>query len=278
MLALLKESHSGALLIIDNADGNTGNLADLQRDHGYAALAGLPMKLLITTRSYFPRAIRVEPMSEENLKKIFRNHGTALNDGEMTDLIRAVNGHTMTIDLIARTLTARGWRQVRAEHILTALREHTLPSQKYQKITTDYSQSSEQAQIYTHLSVVFDLSGVPGDGQQVLRCATLLPEDGMDAETFGISLEEAQQAALDDLLNRGWLEINGGLLTIHPVIRMVCREELKPGDDCTDFLNTLWGHFDEKEYDRVKYAQMAEVFANAVEITQDAERKAEWLN
>ncbi len=264
VLALLKESHSGDLLIIDNADGNTGNLADLQRDPGYDALTGLPLKLLITTRSYAPRAIRVEPMSEENLKKIFHNHGATLTEEEMIDLIRAVNRHTMTIDLIARTLTARGWRQVRAEHILTALREHTLPSQKYQKITTDYSQSPDQAQIYTHLSVVFDVSGVPEDGQQVLRCATLLPEDGMDAEVFGISLEEAQQNALDDLLNRGWLEIKDGLLIIHPVICLVCQTEIPPKEYvCAPFLIGLIRQYDMTNYRGMLYRQIAQMLTKA---------------
>lgn len=270
VLELLKKADSEDLLIIDNADSEKGILADLQQDPGYAALTGIPMKLLLTTRSDTPRAIPVETMPDAALIQIFQNHNVQLTDQEMMELIRAVNSHTMTIDLIARTLTRKGWKKVSAADILTALKENTLSSQKYREITTDYNQSPEQAQIYTHLSAVFNVSGVPEKSKAVLSCATLLPDGGMDTECFGSSLDGDGQEALDALLDRGWLEIRNDLLTIHPVIRLVCRTEIPPTDEgCDAFLIGLIEQYDEKYYQKDRYRQMAELLTNASRFLTD---------
>lgn len=277
VLDLLEQTRPEDLLIIDNADSATGNLADLLKDKDFKTISDLPMKLLLTTRSDAPRAIEVRPMPEEPLFEIFRNHGAELSKQEMKDLIDAVNGHTLTIDLIARTLNGKGWRKVTAEKMLTALRDRTLPSQKYRRIATDYNQSTEQAQIYEHLSVVFDMSGMSELGKKVMRCASLLPEGGMDSELFGTSLDEDEQDALDSLLERGWLEVRKGLLVIHPVIRLVCLEELKPTDtDCKAFLDRLWEQFDVTKYLPDQYAQMAELFTEAHD--RFGKHHGRWLN
>lgn len=264
VLTILERSTSDDLLIIDNADSDTGVLADLLKDPGYQHIRKLPLKLLLTTRSAADRAICVAPMPEEPLFQIFRNHGAELSQPEMQTLIRTVNGHTLTIDLMARTLNGRGWRKVTAEMMLTALRSNDLARQKYRKIATDYNQSTDQAQIYQHLSAVFDLSGMPEDSRRVMRCAVLLPDGGMEGECFGMSLPEPDQEALDCLLERGWLEMKQDLLTIHPIIRLICLTELKPTDaDCREFLNALHGQYDETAYRPAQYRQMAELFTLA---------------
>ena len=264
VLKLLAKNTGEDLLILDNVDGDKESLAELQKDPAYCSVCALSLRRLMTTRSDYPRAIHVQAMDNEPLFEIFRNHGAELSEEEMRELIRAVNGHTLTVDLIARTLNGKGWRKVTAEKMLTALRENNLKDQKYRKIATDYNQSTEQAQIYEHLSVVFDLSGMPAGNRTVMGYATLLPEGGMEGECFGMSLREEEQDALDTLLERGWLEMKDGLLTIHPVIRLVCRTELAPTDeDCGEFLDRLWGQYDEKQYLLSQYTQMAELFTIA---------------
>ena len=275
---LLRRCTEKDLLIIDNVDAGSGTLADLMKDPVYRDLLGMKLRLLLTTRFDWNRVLPVVPLPREELYEIFRTHGAVLEMRQMDDLIDAVNAHTMTIDLIARTLNGKGWRRVTAEDMLRAIRENTLPDEKYRKIATDYNQSREQAQIYQHLSVVFDVSGIPEVGRDVLRCATLLPESGMDGELFGYSLTEQQQDALDELLNHGWLAMEQERIQIHPIIRLVCREELKPSEEsCGEFLDALWEKYNEKNYNTDRYSQMAETFAAAAagDLT---ERKADWIN
>lgn len=272
VLRFLEKSKPKDLLIIDNVDSETETLADLQNDPNYNTLTNSPLKLLVTTRSYTPRSVQVSPMPNDDLIQIFQNHGADLTVPEMTDLIHAVNGHTMTIDLMARTLNGQDWRIVTAADLLTALRENTLPSQEYQKIITDYKQSPTQAQIYTHMSVVFDVSGIPDTGKSVLCCATLLPKDGMNARLFGSSFRTKEQDSLDILLNRGWLGIRNGLITIHPIIRLVCQTETPPTDEvCTNFLEALVVQCSKKDLQMDLYRQMAELLTNASRYLKDAQ-------
>ena len=261
----LRESSDRDLLIIDNVDSDTQTLSQLQRDPLYRELSGFSLRLLLTTRAEVPRSIPVVPMPDDTLFQIFEKHGAILPRPEMEELIRAVGGHTLTIDLIARVLNGRGWRKVTTDMLLTALRDNSLRDQRYRKIETDYSQSPDQAQIYEHLSIVFQVSGIPPLGQQVMGCAALLPDCGLEGELFGTSLsDEDEQEALDKLLERGWLEARHGLLTIHPVIRLVCLTELEPTPAaCEPFLDRLWTNFDQTEYKPTQYDQMAELFACA---------------
>lgn len=270
VVQLLEKCTEQDLLIIDNADAHSGSLADLMKDQMYQKLLGMKLRLMITTRFDWNRVLPVDPLPRENLYQIFRTHGADLTEGQMDDLIQAVNGHTMTIDLMARTLNGKGWRRVTAEDLLRAIRENTLPSAKYRKIATDYNQSQEQAQIYQHLSVVFDVSGIPETHRNVLRCATLLPQDGMDGELFGYSLSENQQEALDELLDHGWLSMENDLLRIHPIIRLVCREELKPSDEsCGEFLYAVAKHLNPHKNDPACIRQSAELYSHASDILKD---------
>ena len=279
VLNILEECGGKDILIIDNVDADEGTLSDLMRDPACKALRKMELQLILTTRFDRDRAMGVVPMPNGTLYEIFENHGVSLEASKMDELIDAVNGHTLTIDLMARTLNAKGWRKVTADMLLEDLRSNNLPSAQYRKIATDYNQSEDQAQIYQHLSVVFDAKSIPEDAQAILRWATLLPADGMNGEYFANTMNDEGQAMLDTLIDHGWLNAEDGVITIHPVIRLVCREELTPSDEnCGAFLKTLWGQLSNREYDRVKFAQMAEVFAAAMEIDGRPETRAEWLN
>ena len=267
---LLGKADKNDLLIIDNAD--TDSLADLCQ-----ALMRLPLKVLLTTRSDWDEAISVERIEDEHLREILTRYGAKLTVDEMDAIIRTVNGHTLTIDLIARTLNGKGLKKVTAKMMIESLKKNTLPSEKYRKIATHYNQSTEQAQIYQHLSTVFNVSDISDGDKYLLRHATLFPENGISGDLMAGMMSEDGITQLESLIERGWLEMKDGLLTIHPVIRLVCRTELEPTDDnCGDFLNALDAQWSPQEYDRVKYAQLAEVFALAAEILEDT--NAEWIN
>ena len=252
------------ILILDNVDKDTGSFVDLQ-DDAYDDLCGLGMHLIMTTRFDVPRAIEIRQLRNSELHRIFQKHKVTISIQEMDALIQAVDGHTLTIDLMARTLNSR-WKKVTADMLLKALQDRNLPDQDFRKITTDYNRSKKQERIYEHLRTVFNVAGVPDAAKSVLCYATLLPQDGMDAETFGTALQEEEQQALDDLIDHGWLAVKDDILTIHPVVRLVCREELKPSNaKCRAFLAALGKSYNEDQYDASKMNQMAELYSIASE-------------
>ena len=273
---LLERSAPEDLLIIDNADSDTGALADLMKEPGYRLLQSLPLRLLVTTRSDYPRAIPVRAMADEPLFKIFRNHDAPLSEPEMRELIRAVNGHTLTVDLIARTL-ADNWVPVSPPEMLSAISDATLHAEDFPEVGTDYNGDLEQLHIYQRLRGVFQVAKIPPTEQQLLRLATLLPDAGMEVRLFRKALSAELLRVFPGLGRRGWLSADHQLLTIHPVVRLVCRTELTPTEkDCGEFLDRLWGQYDEKQYLLSQYTQMAELFTIAHD--RLGEHHGRWLN
>ena len=255
------------LLIIDNADGGA-RFADL-KDETYEALCGLPLRLLLTTRHEVPGAIEVTRLANDELHRIFENHRVCARREELEELIRAVDGHTMTVDLMARTMVG-GWKPVTPRMLLDALQNRNLNQQPYEPVGTDYNREKRQDRIYDHLRIVFNVAGIPQEAKDVLRCAVLLPEGGMEPELFGNALPEDARSALNGLLTHGWLQRKEGLVTIHPVVRLVCRTELEPTEEnCEDFLLGIHNQYDPKQYDHVKFRQMAELFENASTTLED---------
>ena len=260
-LAALKRCGKGDLLILDNAD--EGSITALRRE-----LSKLPMRVLVTSRKAVPGAVRVEPLSNDALYAVFELNDVNISKEEMDALIGAVNAHTLTVDVMARTM-GRGRRSATPEKMLAALKERDL-SRGFTKVEIDYAGSPDQARINEHLKAVFRVAELAEEAQKLLRCATLLPEGGMDDELFLAPFAEEDGDWLDDLIEGGWLYMKDGLLCIHPVIRIVCVEELKPTDgNCLVFLSGIKIQYDRKQYEHSKFSQMAERFEKASSILED---------
>lgn len=264
-MAVLRQCSGDDILIIDNADRDEGRFADLKKDAAYHELCTLPMHIIITTRFEVHRGVELKPLRRDELYLIFKNHKVLVSQAQMDALIDAVDSHTMTVDLMARTMRG-GWKRVTADMLLTALRERNLPEQDYRQIEADYNRTDHQEQIYGHLRAVFNVAQIPHAAKDALCCAALLPQDGLDSELFGNALPQEPQMCLNDIIDHGWLQWKEERLAIHPVIRLVCWAELSPTDlTCGDFLDGLWAQFSRKEYDKDKFHQLAELFSCAAE-------------
>jgi tetratricopeptide (TPR) repeat protein len=264
------------VLIVDNADG--GSRFEELKDETYRALCALPLRLVVTTRHKVNRAIEVRRLENGELYRIFENHEATVTREQMDALIAAAEGHTLTVDLMARTL-AQSWGTVKPEDILRALDEGNLAQKQFPAVYSDHDprEARRQERIYARLAALFDLSAIGEAGRRVLGCATLLPEGGMEESLFYLALPEALREELDSLEKRGWLSREKGMLRIHPMVRLVCRTELKPTEEnCEAFLHGIWGQYDRKQYDHEKFRQMAEVFETASNLLED--KTGFWAN
>ena len=239
------------LLILDNAD--QANLMELRGD-----LGALKMRVLITTRQEEPDAVDVAQLHRQELHQLFTQHRAKVTPEEMDKLIDAVDGHTLTVDLMARALRP-GFRAATAEKLLKNLADSSV-----KKVPSAYRGTADQARINEHLRTVFRVVNLSEREQVLLHFATLLPENGMDPELFLQPFEEDLGDDLEELIRSGWLLWKEDLLRIHPVIRLVCIEELKPTvENCRSFLHWFRGQYDETTYDREKFAQIAALYENA---------------
>ncbi|MBQ7099969.1 MAG: tetratricopeptide repeat protein, partial [Oscillospiraceae bacterium] len=260
-MAVLRARGAEELLILDNADQEAASLTQLRRE-----LSGLNMRILITTRTEYEHAIDVAQLHRAELHRLFDQHESQATERERDALIDAVDGHTLTVDLMARALRP-GRRAATAEKLLKNLSDSSV-----KKVDTAYPGGMKQARINEHLRTVFRVSELPEEETDILRYATLLPEGGMDDGLFLAAFDDRETVddLLQSLIDKGWLLWKDELLKIHPVIRLVCREELEPTDgNCLDFLVGIRNQYDPKRYNHLKFRQMAELFENASTTLED---------
>lgn len=268
VMRVLADCDSKTILIIDNADPKDGNFDSL-KDETYRKLCRMNLRLIITTRAIVPGGVKVKRMSNDDLREIIGRYAEISRE-DADALIDAVDGHTLTVDLMGRAMQP-GWKRVTPAMLLDALRKNALSETIGKTVKTDYNRDQQQEirqqKIHEHLRTVFNVVDIPENAKQAMCCATLLPEAGMDADLFANALPESAQAALDALSNRAWLRVNNAnMVTIHPVVRLLCFEELKPTDEiCRAFLENLWGNYDKKKYDHDLYSTMAELYTTAAE-------------
>ena len=282
-IGLLKREYGGALLVIDNFDRRGKTLKDLKAEPSYQEITSIGLNLLFTTRYEVPGAKEVKELSRDDLLLLMRRWCTdpRIGDQQLLDLIDAVDGHTLTVDIMARTLGCSR-RKITPEMILDAFRSSNLSEMEYPKVTVETVKKGQEfdriqhrepktARIYEHLKALFDLSGLDNQMKTILCCATLLPDSGMDCQLFESCLADGYGDAFEYLLDCGWLKNSvDNVLRIHPVIREVCRTELAPTDSvCSPFITQLAKSFDDNHYDHGQYQSMADCFANGADFLPD---------
>ena len=289
---ILRREYAGAVLIIDNFDRPGKSLADLRAEKAYQELTQCGLTLVFTTRSEAP-GVEICPLAEETLLGMIRRdyRDEDVTEEQLLELIRAVDGHTMMVDLLGKTL-ARSRGLVSVADLLEAF-GGGLDRENLPEVDDNHNQSAGQKRIYEHMKILFDVSVLAEGHREILRYATLLPEDGLDYGTFVTCLEKLPKKylrrlwrklcgkkeekplakQLEELVDSGWLQCREKRLMIHPVVREVCLGELKPGDEnCGEFLDRLWNLHDFNTfYDADIYQQIAQCFSIASERLDDRE-------
>lgn len=266
---LLKENYKDALLIVDNFDNETKTLAELQREPAYKDLSASGMKILFTTRSRPNDSVpELEPLDEENALTLFKSVAKISADEEniVRKLIREVDCHPMTVEILAHTLN-ESWGTLTPKDLLTQLRTERLNSSNLPEVRHKKFNNEREAKIYGHLRTLFKLFNADDSYREILCHTTLLPTDGFEASEFILSEDSSKKKQLKQLEGKGWIRrrAEDNSLWIHPLIRSVFKNELKPtNDDCGKFLSTLWQRLDDR------YPQEKQLFKQAAEIFERA--------
>lgn len=273
VLQMLGEYGRDDLLIIDNLEHPEQSFDRLTAEESYKKLLGLPIRLMLTTRTEQEGQIQVGILAKEELRTIMRRFYAA-PDEVLDTLIDAVNGHTLAVELMARMLKAD--RRMTADTLLARLNTvGGLDREKDVRISSQKDRTrenfGEKERIYQHLRILFDCSSLDDTEQMLLRHGFLIPDMGMDSALFLDCEPEDAAESLDKLIELGWLQESRGetrVLTMHPLVREVVWGELKPdGENCSRFLNALDDQYDPNgAYSAQKLEQIAETFARAAEI------------
>lgn len=227
VMKLLGERIENDLLILDNMDGDEGGFDVLRGESAFRDLSALPMGLLVTTRSPAEGGVEVDTLPLPLLRKLLRRFAPDLSD-EMADaLIAAVEGHTLTVELMGRTLKTSIPR-LRPEVLLEKLTQGDLDSKALAKVSSPKDREGRMERIQGHLTALFRLSDLPMEEKRLLAYALPISPDGLAAEDF-VRVPDFDQDALLRLIDRGWIRRSpDDILTLHPLVQETGWRELKP--------------------------------------------------
>ena len=236
VMKLLAQRDEGDLLVLDSLDGE-GGFDRFQREPAFRELCALPMGLVVTTRSPVEGGIEVDALPRPLLRELLGRFA-ALPDGAAGSLIDAVEGHTLTVELMGRTLK-QSVPRLSPEELLDKLRGEELDSQALAPVSSSKDRAGRMARIQGHLTALFRLSQLPQEEGRLLAYALPIPPEGMREEDF-TQVPGFRQETLLRLIDRGWVRRSGdGVLTLHPLVQETGWKELKV--DLSDLIRFAQG-------------------------------------
>lgn len=228
--ALRASASKRTLLIIDNFD--------VTKDPLLQGLTGdCPYRVLITTRckpetgKY--HVIPVRELDDEALRAMVIAYADPEDcpldpeDLAFPALLTLANRHTLTLELIARFISLRGLDDV--GEAIELLQANGL------SILGD----SEDENGYQRIRDLFRLTALSDTELTFLRCLALMPPAGVEQKLFRQWCGDGY-AARPRLMSLSLISIDPltRRLSLHPVIREVIINELKPGyDNCREFID-----------------------------------------
>lgn len=245
-LALLRSCSSNYVLIIDNVDTKT----DLRSDEDFHYLQEMDMHFIFTTRNETGRecdeTIYLDRMDEDSCLKLMKSYLDDYGNGEHDEVLRSIieqiNGHTLTCELLAKTL--RDSFGLTPEAVLASLRGSKLDDERWCEIQTAYDLAYIPRTVLAHLRTAFHLGALSDESKRILG-SLCMAEYGLTKQHIEHLFSADEWKTIQEAKYRGWLMCRNECIEwddyptkecdepihrsaskvvyiLHPVIRAVC--------------------------------------------------------
>lgn len=285
-LMLLAAMGQNSVVVMDNFDSNSRTFDDLRCEPAYQDLIALGGPHLIITTRFTPKGnppVEIKPLPKELLLKMMLNIMDEKDDSPSVDtllnIIEAVQGHTLTCYLIGNALSDP-LGDLTAQDVLDALKQYDLHSLT-EDVTSDKDRKYTTETIYGHLKILFNICGMTGTYRAALCHTLLLPRKGLDVKLFRQGESKEEQSALRSLIAHGWIQCtcsteNIHLLTIHPLIRELILNEIKPQEkDIVSYSNRLWERYDPRDFTKEELQLRIDLLESALKFLYSGPEQAE---
>lgn len=232
----LRSLREDTLLIVDNFN------VTASQDQFLDVMLKYRCRILFTTRSRYENHISLE-VGELNTGTLLELMGKFFPDAEkkqdeISQIIDLLHGHTFAVELAARLL-ANGLLKPKA--LLTKLQKEKAALDAEDKIGTTKDGRNRKATYYDHIHSLFSFYKLSGAEQEILRCMTMIPANGISSRRFAEWMAQPNMNTINDLMEMGFIHPkNNREILLHPVIREVAVEELKPSvRNCSVLLDSL---------------------------------------
>ena len=248
----LKTFHKDALLIIDNMD-IMGAVLPEEDQRILEELADMELHVLITSRNTTlykdMYMVPIKPLSDVEQLELFRlNYSPrkedpielpAKNMDKYKELCHMVSGHTMLIELIAKTMREYSMSPARMIKLLKEKRDT-----RDLKIPVEKDNNYEQEDIYNAISTLFNISVMNEQSKQILMKLALCSINGVRMTFFDeFLLDGCSISAINVLVNQSWIvreshqAAEDDRIHLHPLIETAVLWNLHPTlRDCQDYL------------------------------------------
>ena len=246
-LKALRGFGADTLLIVDNVDQD---LAETDKAL-LAELCAMPLHVLITSRNNKLEReeyrIPIEPLSAEDQYRLFlRHYGVdALPEAEKEAYVRLfekVRGHTMLIELIAKTMQEDVMQPAEMMRVLESGDDSDLTPVEFEK-----DRRWETETLYRLVSKLFDSTKLSAEEKNILVRLAYAPARGLRLRLLKDYFLQARDfATLTRLVQLSWITRDtDGLpqnhrIHIHPVVCTALRQDAKPVlSTLTDYIETV---------------------------------------
>lgn len=234
------------LFIIDNFD--TDDDPDLE------TFLGGEYAVIFTTRSDFGefglpvlQLGALDPEKEQLMlfSHYYRRPLTPQAEPVVRQILDAVNGHTLAIELIAKYMSHQ---RIPPDKMLDLLQKSGVRSIQAGTISHGFARAQS---VYDNILQLFNLYSLTEQERYILMNLALAGLDGLDVVTFADLCELEDFFPIDELIRKSWICHNPveDTISLHPLIRDVVIKECQLSlDSCgimlknmTAKLNALWG-------------------------------------
>ncbi|NOT51467.1 MAG: tetratricopeptide repeat protein [Chitinophagaceae bacterium] len=217
------------LLVIDNARDDLNNIKDI--------LPRPPQwNILITSRNNFSgfKIIEIETLPKGKAKELFKAYyKNPADEKDVEDLLTEIGYHTLTIELLAKTLAYPG-QKLPVKEVFQKIRSRQLSSPELQR-KIELNHSKAETEIYLHLLQTFSLLPLTEQEQWLMKqfCFLLPVSYTIDElENFLNIKNEEKEKELHETLNalskKGWLQLNERSYNIHRIVQQMTDYQLQP--------------------------------------------------
>jgi len=226
------------LVIIDNFD------ALPEQEDLFQEFLSLSFQVLVTSRNRVeevPCYLVKEIGDIRALEELFYTYAPRSKSKPdiVRDIIKEVHYHTLTLEMVARTMSAA---DLTPEEVLAALRREGLHLSGSNKIRIQKDAMASKATPIEHLTRLFQLQQLSNENQVLLRNLCLMPASGIPKGLFVKWTGAEDFNGINALIDYGWIheEEDTYRISLHPFLQEVLGIVGRPSfTKCSEFIERL---------------------------------------
>ncbi len=234
------------LLVIDDVSNQVSEIAG-------QLPSGANWQVLMTSRLPLPdfREMKLGVLQPVDALRLFRLHFQEGTDEEVQDLLIEINYHTLTIEVMAKTLNRLNGLLTVPE-LLDILHERKLDDPRLQELVWTRHAGEERA-IFFHLMKAFELAKLSEEEVWLMQQYAVLPAIPIEMKTLADFLQQdplALNRGVNGLNDKGWIGKLGKGLGMHRMVQEVVKYQREPGvEELSQLLETMTTKMSQEEFE-----------------------------